>query len=425
MSPHVAAILSPYLLSVVVSTGIGLIIGLEREFRKASDKDHFAGIRTFPLVCLLGCIVTYIGQELSIWIVISTAIAFIIFIAVTYYVRSAKGHQGITTEISLIITFILGMMTSQQLIKESLAATVITTTLLTLKGQFHSFVLRITEDELFAFVKFIMLCLLLFPFLPDHNYGVNGILNPQEIGFIVVVVSSISFLGYLLIKYTGSNKGILLTALFGGLVSSTAVAWTFTSRSKKSDPSQSNLYAAGITLASSIMYLRVVAVAMIFNVSFATSLIVPCLLMFTVGLIFALVYLRKAQPGVPAAAPIQLGNPVNILNAFGFGLLYIAIAYLVYYGQQFFGDTGLIVSGFVSGLADVDAITINIAKRSSTPLILHHPATIVLLATFSNTLVKILIAVFNGTAELKKKVVIAMGSVMAVAIICIIIFGIS
>ncbi|MFD1001074.1 MgtC/SapB family protein [Ohtaekwangia kribbensis] len=424
MPPYIAAILSPYLLSVVVSTGIGLIIGLEREFRKVSDKDHFAGIRTFPLVCLLGCIVAYIGRELSVWIVISAVVAFIIFIAVTYYIRSAKGHPGITTEISLIITFILGIMTSHQLIKESLAATVITTTLLTLKGQFHSFVLRITEDELFAFVKFIILCLLLFPFLPDHNYGVNGILNPQEIGLIVVVVSSISFLGYLLIKYTGTNKGILLTALFGGLVSSTAVAWTFTSRSKKSDPSQSNLYAAGITLASSIMYLRVVAVAMIFNWSFATLLMIPCILMFTVGLIFALVYIRKVHPSAPAAATIQLGNPVNILNAFGFGILYMAIAYLVYYGEKFFGNNGLIVSGFISGFADVDAITINIAKLSRAHLTMHHPATVVLLATFSNTLVKILIAVFNGTAELKKKVVLAMGSVMAVAVICIVIFGI-
>lgn len=425
MTPDVATFLSPYFISVVVSTGIGLIIGLEREFRKASDKDHFAGIRTFPLVCLLGCIITYIGRELSIWIVIAAVIAFIIFIAITYYVRSAKGHQGITTEVSLIITFILGIMTSQQLIKESLAATVITTTLLTLKGQFHSFILKITEDELFAFVKFIILCLLLFPFLPDHNYGAGGILNPQEIGFIVIVVSSLSFFGYLLIKYTGTNKGILLTALFGGLVSSTAVAWTFSNRSKKSDASQSTLYAAGIILASSIMYVRIAVVAMIFNRPFAMLLLLPCIVMFTVGLIFALSYIRQNKPDVPASTAIQLGNPVNILNALGFGLLYIAIAYFVYYAEKFFGNKGLIVSGFISGLADVDAITINIARLSQADHTMRYAVIVVLLATFSNTLVKIFITLFAGAVSLRKKVIAALGCIILAAAISIIYFSIS
>ncbi|SKC83484.1 MgtC/SapB family protein [Ohtaekwangia koreensis] len=421
MPDSIGAFLTPYLLSLIVSTGIGLIIGLEREFRKVSDKDHFAGIRTFPLVCILGCIVTYIGRDISIWIIVAAVIAFIAFIAVTYYVRSTKGHQGITTEISLIITFILGMMTSQELIKESLAATVITTTLLTLKGQFHSFVLKITEDELLAFIKFIVLSLLLYPFLPDRYYGVNGIFNPQETGFIVIVVSSISFVGYLLIKYTGTNKGILLTALLGGIVSSTAVAWTFASRSKKSGPSQSALYAAGITLASSIMYLRVVAVAMIFNRSFAALLILPCATMFILGLIFSLTFIKQNNTTIDAAKPIQLGNPVNILNAFGFGLLYIAIAYLVYYSEKLLGNKGLILSGFISGLADVDAITINIAKLSQDH-IARHSAMAVLLATFSNTLMKTLIASLRGTPELRKKVTLAMGSIMATAILFIIFF---
>ncbi len=423
MQQNMAVFLTPYLLSLIVATGIGLIIGLEREFRKSSDKDHFAGIRTFPLVCLLGCITAHTGRGLSVWIISAAVISFIAFITVTYYIRSAKGHQGITTEVSLIITFILGMMTAQQLIKESLAATVITTTLLTLKGQFHSFVLRITEDELLAFIKFIVLCLLLYPFLPDSDYGVGGILNPQEIGFIVIVVSSISFIGYLLIKYTGTNKGILLTALFGGFVSSTAVAWTFTSRSKKSAPSQSTLYAAGITLASSIMYLRVLAVAMIFNMNLAALLIVPCTIMFSLGAIFSLVFLRETHSPADVGKPIPLGNPVNILNALGFGILYIAIGYVVYYSEKLFGNMGLLFSGFITGLADVDAITINIAKLSRVQITMHHAAIVVLLATLSNTLIKSVIALVGGTPELKKKVILAMSAIITVAILYIVFFA--
>ena len=197
--------LSPYLISIIVSTGIGLIIGLEREFRKTNEKDHFAGIRTFPLVSLSGCAIAYIGDATSKWMVVAGLAAFMGLVTTTYVIRSSKGYTGMTTEISLIIAFVLGMMASQQLIKEALAIMVITTTLLTLKGKFHSFVLKITEEELFAFVKFIILCLLLFPFLPDVDYGPDGILNPRDIGLIVVIVSALSFITYLLIKFTGTT----------------------------------------------------------------------------------------------------------------------------------------------------------------------------------------------------------------------------
>ncbi len=407
MPPSISSFLTPYLLSIVVSCGIGLIIGLEREFRKTNEKDHFAGIRTFPLVCLLGCLITFVGSELSIWIIVGCLVAFIGFVCTTYFVRATKEHTGITTEISLIVTFILGMMTSQQMIKESLAAMVLTTTLLTLKGQFHSFVLKISEDELFAFVKFIILCLLLFPFLPDTPYGPNGILNPQEIGFVVVVVSSISFIGYLLVKFAGTNRGILLTALLGGMVSSTAVTWTFANASKKADAGEATLYATGIVLASSIMFLRVVVVAMVFSTSLGLALMIPCAIMFMSGFIFVLSFLKKSKTSMNEAA-INLVNPVNILNALGFGLMYVAIAYLVFYGQTFFGNRGLLISGLISGFADVDAITINVAKLSKETIGEHLSVTIVVLAIISNTFVKLMITILQATKDVRRKVMFAM-----------------
>jgi uncharacterized membrane protein (DUF4010 family) len=417
MPESVNTLLTPYLISIIVATGIGLIIGLEREFRKTNEQDHFAGIRTFPLVCLLGCIITFVGNLLSLWIIVASLLAFIGLVSVAYYVRSTKGHAGITTEISLIITFILGIMTSQQLIKESLAAMVITTTLLTMKGQFHSFILKITEDELFAFVKFIILCLLLFPFLPDASFGPNALINPREIGFIVVVVSSLSFIGYLLAKFAGTNKGILLTALFGGMVSSTAVAWMFANRARKTDAGQTTLYSAGIVLASSIMFLRVIILALIFNKALAFSLLVPCTLIFISGCSFASFFFWKYK--LPTSnAPIQLGNPVNILNALAFGVMYVAIAYIVFYGEKILGNKGLVLSGFVSGLADVDAITITMAKLSE-GVSLGTSVLVVILATVSNTLVKLIIVSLQGGKNASKKVFYGMGTMLLVAMMYI------
>lgn len=415
MTNNSSTFLTPYLLSIIVSTGIGLIIGLEREFRKTNEKDHFAGIRTFPLVCLLGCIITFAGAAISVWLTAAALCAFIVFVSVTYFVRSAKGHSGMTTEVSLIITFILGMMTSKHLIKEALAAMVITTTLLALKGKFHSFILKITEDELFAFIKFIILCLLLFPFLPDTPYGPNGILNPQEVGLIVVVVSAISFIGYLLIRFTGKNKGILLTALFGGLVSSTAVTWMLASMSRKSDQTDATLYSAGIILASSIMFLRVAVITFIFNKDLAVTLIIPCALMFLVGFIFCLSLVRGTDTTLKSDAPIQLGNPVNILNALGFGLLYISIAYLVFYGEKFLGNRGLVLSGLISGFADVDAVTITIARIDQPAVSSKLSVIVIVLATMSNTFVKLMITLFRAAPAVKRKVIYAMGAILLVA----------
>lgn len=408
--------LSPYLISVIVSTGIGLIIGLEREFRKTNEQDHFAGIRTFPLVALSGCAITYMAEATSMWMAVGGLTAFMILVTTTYVIRSTKGHSGFTTEMSLILTFVLGMMASQQLIKEALAITVITTTLLTLKGKFHSFVLRITEEELFAFVKFIILCLLLFPFLPNTDYGPDGILNPRDIGLIVVIVSALSFITYILIKFTGTNKGILLTAFLGGLFSSTAVTWILASRSRKAEVAQSPLYAAGIILASSIMFVRVIVVASIFNSEFFRTLLIPCLLMFLSGSLYAVLLIKKEKTPLNHSTSVELGNPVNILNALGFGVLYIGIALLVFYANQFFGDMGLIISGLISGLADIDAITINIAKLANKTLDINLAVIVIVLATITNTFVKMMIAITQGNSIVRKKVSLSLGIMIAIGI---------
>lgn len=411
-------LVSPYLLSLLVATGIGLIIGLEREFSHQPEKGTIGGIRTFPLSSILGCITTYATRELTdSWLLVSVTFGFIIFVATTYYIRSVSGHTGITTEVSLFIAYLLGVMTALSLFKEALAAAVVTTTLLSLKGQFHSFVARLTEDELFAFIKFIILCMLLFPFLPDAKYGPNGLLNPREIGLIVVIVSSLSFTGYLLMKFTGADRGIYLTSILGGLFSSTAVTWIFSARSKQDNASLSSPYAAGIVLASSIMFLRVALLAFIFSTSVFLSLVTPCLLMAAMGGIFVFIIGRKHK--TDTSAPVELRNPVHILSAVGFAVLYISISLLVFYMNDFLGHQGLLISGFLAGLADTDAITISMTKFGTTNAEFSFAATVILVAMVSNTLVKAGISVARGTAEVKKKVAYALGAMSVAGLVFI------
>jgi uncharacterized membrane protein (DUF4010 family) len=396
------ALESPYLISLLVATGIGLIIGLEREFRKGSDQDHFAGIRTFALVAIAGCVVAFIGQTLTPWLVVGALVAFIILISAAYYLRTTVGHPGITTEVSLVITFLLGVMTSLQLYREALAAAVVTTTLLSLKGKMRTLIAQLTEEEMLAFIKFIIVCLLLFPFLPDQDVGPDGLLNPREVGWIVVIVSALNFLGYLLMKFVGATRGILLMAALGGLFSSTAVTWVFANRSQADASGHAPVYAAGVTLASSIMFLRVALISLIFSQAFFGWLLVPCAIMAATGLLFTYWYTRH-KPVVQGATALELSNPTQLLNALGFGVLYVAIGLLVHYANQYFGDRGLLISGLVAGLTDVDAITIRMAQ--------WHPdeqlalaVLVVLLAVVSNTLVKTAVCLVRGHALMRWRV---------------------
>src|SRR5699024_284905 len=153
-----------------------------------------------------------------------------------------------------------------------------------LKATFRSFIENITAQELFAFIKFAIIALLILPFLPNSNYGVQELLNPFEIGTIVVIVSFLNFIGYFLVKFVGSRKGILLTSILGGLISSTAVAWNYAAQSKES-PGLSREYSSGIIIASAIMYPRLILLAAIFNTEIVAPLIIPMLLLTLINVV--------------------------------------------------------------------------------------------------------------------------------------------
>ena len=409
------ALESPYLISLLVATGIGLIIGLEREFRKGSDHDHFAGIRTFALVAIAGCVVAHLGQTLTPWLVVSALVAFVGMISVAYYLRTTVGHPGITTEVSLVIAFLLGVMSALQLYREALAAAVITTTLLSLKGKMRTLIAQLTEEEMLAFIKFIIVCLLMFPFLPDQDFGPDGLLNPREVGWIVVIVSALNFVGYLLMKFVGARRGILLMAALGGLFSSTAVTWVFANRSQTDANGHAPVYAAGVTLASAIMFLRVALVSLIFSQAFFSWLLVPCAIMAAVSFLFTFLYTRH-EPVVPGATTLELSNPTQLLNALGFGVLYVAIGLLVHYANHYFGDRGLLVSGLVAGLTDVDAITIRMAQWQPEGQ-LALAVLVVLLAVASNTLVKTAVCLARGNALMRWKVAVALLTSLAAGLV--------
>jgi len=406
-----------YLTSLLASVGLGLIIGLEREFRLVSQKDRFAGIRTFPLVSMLGSIVGLLSEAISPWIPTIALFGIILFSGLAYFVRSSSGHTGITTELTIIIAFVLGILCSVGFVKEALAAAVLTTTFLSLKDAFHSFVSRITQEELFAFIKFAIISMLLLPFLPDEGYGPGKILNPWDIGLVVVTISLLSFVSYILMKFAGPEKGIILASMLGGLISSTAVTWVFSAKSRQEN-TPALQYAIGIVLASSIMPLRVAVVSLIFVPSLFTKLIIPCTLMAFAGFVYSWFLNRGNSKGTPSQE-LGLGNPINVANAAYSTLLYVGVLLLVYYSKIFLGEKGLLITGFISGIADVDAITIAMSEVMQTNN--NLPVYIVILAMTSNNILKLTLTLLRAGHQIRQRVALGLSliTLTGVAYMCI------
>lgn len=402
------SLLSPFLLSLLISVGVGIIIGIEREFDTLSGNEHFAGLRTFVLTAMLGCTIAYLASKFNSNILLVAIPGVFFFISVFHFSKVKKERYGLVTELSLVLVFFLGAFSALHLIKETLTIAVITSALLTFRSKLRTTVKQITQDELYAFIRFAIIAFLILPYLPDENYGPAQLINPKSIGFVIVIVSSLSFVGYFIIKFFGAEKGILFTAFFGGTFSSTAVTWIFSTKSRE-HTALSIHYAAGILIACAVMFLRVAVVAALFNMQVFRWLLIPCLAMAVYAVVYAFYILKtKAPKSGMVKEIISLGNPLDLMNAAFFGLQYIIITLVVYYAGVYFGTKGLFVSGIISGFTDVDAINISVSKLSLVQISPAMAAMVVLFAVISNTLFKMGECFIIGTRALFRQVAFAL-----------------
>lgn len=412
-----------FFIRMLVSVGIGLLLGLEREHSSKAEKEIFAGVRTFVFVVLLGFLSTLLSLYFTPWILIGALLFTFTMVILSYWVSSNKGEIGGTTEFATLIAFMLGCTTLMGFIEASLAVTVVVLTLLSLKIKIKSLVGQITQNEMYALVKFIILVLLIFPFLPDRDLGVTGIFNPKELGWVIILTSGIGFVGYIFMKFLGSSRGILLTGIIGGLVSSTAVAWIFSKKSKEF-PTLTNNCATAILAASTIMVVRVFVWLAIFNVPLIPNLIVPMVLVFLAGIGVSLFYFKKGISLPEDDEAIQLGEPLNLKSAVVFGILYTIILFVVHYANQSFGTMGLYISSAFAAITDIDAITISVSKMASGSIQNKVAQNIILLATLCNTLVKIGISLWNGSKALRKKILFGYGAIFIAGLIGFLILNI-
>jgi len=406
-----------FIIRILIAIGSGFLIGLEREHSALNSKQEaFAGTRTFVFLVLLGFLGAMTHFIFTSWIFLGILLSVVSFIAISYYMTSSKGDIGGTTEFSALIAFLLGALIFLGYIELSLMITVVSMVLLSSKGKLQTIIGEITEEEMYALIRFVVLALLILPFLPDEGIGPFGVVNLQEIGWIIILTSGLGFLGYLLIKFLGHDRGILLTGIVGGLVSSTMVTWIFAKKSKDA-PALSSHCATAILAASSIMIIRVLVWVFIFNTDLAPSLYLPVGLIFGAGIGATLLFYFRQNRNIAVDTTLPQGKPLNMRSALTFGVIYTLVILLVSYTNEYFGQSGMYISSVIAGLTDIDAITISVSKLAGDTLSINIAQNAIILATISNTLIKIGISLWAGSAELRKFIFIGYGAIFIAALV--------
>lgn len=382
---------------LAISLGLGLIVGLERGWK--TRKEHaglrVAGARTFAMTSLMGGVLAAVAHPTG-FIVLAAGLVILGALVTGAYLVTTPGSQdfGLTTEIALLTTFGLGAASVWGYPFQAASMAVAMTLLLGLKAEVHRLIRGLQRDELMATLQLLLIAVVLVPLLPARYMGPWQAVNPRTIGLFVLLIAGLSYVGYFAVRVLGSRLGLMLTAFFGGLSSSTAVTVAYAQRSRAS-ASFRPLLGAGIALAAATMVPRLCVEIAAVNGSLLPNLLPPLVVLALVPLalvVIAGLYTSKT----PEHSELALGNPLQLRAALIFGIalsgLFIAIEAL----QRSMGDSGIYMVAALAGLADVDAIALSLAQAAGRTVPQPTAERAILLAALVNTGVKAVLAGLIG-----------------------------
>ncbi|WP_404399654.1 MgtC/SapB family protein [Idiomarina seosinensis] len=387
-------------LSLLAALTIGLMIGIERGWsgRKSDDGERVAGVRTFSLIGLSGGVFAVLGQQFGEALIVTGFVVTTVLIAISYVGYSRRsGDAGMTTEFSMLITFTLAVWAAADDPIPALSTSAVVVALLGHKRHLHNLLKKIPPRAFYSGITLLLISVVVLPLLPDQGFGPWEALNPYWTWWMVVLISGLSFIGYLLTKLLGQSRGTLITAIAGGLASSTAVTITMARFAAKNKASA--LYANAMLLASSIMFPRVLIEVFVVNRALLVEVTLPILIMLAGMSVVLLLLYREHQQQQDASAELEVDNPLQLVTALQFGLLLAIILLAAEAMKEWFGDAGIYSLAVISGLMDVDAITLSLSKSATADLSHRVAAMGIVLACASNTILKGLM--FASIAGLK------------------------
>jgi uncharacterized membrane protein (DUF4010 family) len=388
------------ILGLVIAALGGTAVGVERQWSGHADgaDARFAGVRTFTLLGGVGGLAGWLwqaGYTLPATVLLAGAAA----ITSAAYVARMRNDVDGTTEVAALVVIAAGVVAGAGVHQLASGVIAVTTLLLVEKSRLHALVARLDDITLRAAARFAVMALVVLPLLPEGPYGPMGGIRPRELWALVLFFSGLSFVGYFARRAAGPGRGYLVTGLIGGLASSTNVTFTF-ARTSHADETSSRALGFGAVAANAMLYPRVLLATAVLNLSLLPHvlpyLIPPALLAFAMTWIGT----RQSDDDDVTAQPVQ--NPLQLRAALQMAAIFQGVLMLVWFAGRSWGDRGIVGMATVLGLTDVDALTISMARRVASDISLETAALAIAIGVLSNTVLKLTVALFFGSAGFRR-----------------------
>lgn len=398
-----------------LALAIGFLIGLERGWKERDEKEgqRTAGLRTFSLIALLGGVFGALTKDAN-FILLAAGFVMVSATLAAYFWREGVSEDDFsaTSVVAVMLSYMLGAFAVLGDPSVAAGAGVATALLLATKAQLHGWLARITWPELRAGLLLAAMTFIALPLLPHRAIDPYGAINPYELWLMTILIAVVSFAGYAAIRIAGPERGTVLAAGAGGLVASTAVTLTL-AQLARDNPDRVRLLGGSVVLSGAVMLLRVLVVIAVINLALAMSLAPALASGAVVMAILAFWLIRSSGDGKKqGTADLKLENPFRLMEVLRFGLILTVVMLLAVVARHFFGEAGLIGLAAISGLADVDAITLSMAKTAQADAT-AGPALAILTAVGVNTIAKNVYAAYVGGSRIG--LIVATGTALGFA----------
>ncbi|MBN1335346.1 MAG: DUF4010 domain-containing protein [Deltaproteobacteria bacterium] len=388
--------------------GIGLLIGLERsvsvvvprtgqEADAHPDRDvagETLGMRSFAVLSVVGYASALAGERYAPLALVGLLGATALVVAM--YWRASVEQIGITTETAALGTVLLGFLCRTEP-RTAVVLALALTLILAAKRFAWDTIRKMRWVELTDTLKLLVLGLIVLPLLPAEPVDPWGAFNPHTVGLLVFLISGVGFVGYFLTRILGARRGLGLTGIVGGLTSSTAVTASMAADARR-QPELTSICAFSTVAANATMFGRVLVVVFLVNADLARDLAAPLGTMMGVAACAAgVLWVRAGRSRPSEGAQVAFKNPFSVGPALKFALFFAAILFLVRFARDLWGDQGLFLAAALSGLADVDAITLSISEQTRGGILPLSTGSVgIAIAVVSNSVVKTGIAFVSG-----------------------------
>jgi len=400
-----------------IALALGLLVGMQRE----RTDSRLAGIRTFPLITILGTMAGLLALRLGGWIVAAGFVSLAVIVIMSDRTSAElPSNPGITTEVAALLMFGLGayLVPGYTSVAVVLAGTI--AVLLHLKPEMHALARKVGDTDFKAIMQFVLVTLVILPVLPNREFGPFDILNPFKIWLMVVLIVGISLGGYLAYKFLGATSGSIVAGVLGGLISSTATSVSYARREREA-PQICSMAALVIMIASAVMFLRVVVIVGVVGPGVFASMIGPLATMLAVSVVIAMGmwFLTRKEP----VKPPDPENPSELKSAIIFGIIFAIVLLGVAAARHYFGSRGLYVVAGLSGLTDMDAITLStlelVKSKQTEPVVAWR---MILIAATANFVFKGALVATLGDRKLLARIAPPFGIAIAAATLIILLW---